>query len=273
MQSIKNFVVTLTLLGVGYGTYVALNQPIDGPVSRNAEKLWNQYEAAPDVTLPTEVEAQANQAFDDADLLQPPSVSGGTAALPREVGALESPTPVSAHTSELPGPALLPPAGETSGAVSPEIQKQSAFADYPRTNRAPTTLVPLTGQTDSGSKEPVFNETLEPVQIPDASVGPEPEPDIPAGSAIFTSVWNSVQEKLGQNELADALFTLSVWFQDSTLSAEQHEQCLDLLDQLAGTVIYSREHHLEPPYTVKAGEHVGIDFPRNEGSHRDAGQD
>jgi LysM repeat protein len=38
------------------------------------------------------------------------------------------------------------------------------------------------------------------------------------------------------------------------LAPEEVRQLTELLDQLAGTVIYSRQHLLEPAYTVKPGE-------------------
>jgi LysM repeat protein len=47
---------------------------------------------------------------------------------------------------------------------------------------------------------------------------------------------------------------LSSWFGNPSLSPAEAEQVEMLLGQLAGTVIYSTEHRLEPPYTVRPGE-------------------
>ena len=43
-------------------------------------------------------------------------------------------------------------------------------------------------------------------------------------------------------------------YYDPNLPAEQAKEITELLDQLAGTVIYSRQHYLEPAYSP-AGRH------------------
>jgi hypothetical protein len=67
-------------------------------------------------------------------------------------------------------------------------------------------------------------------------------------------VWQASQQHLQAGELVEALANLSDWYGDPTLSREQTQRCVDLLDQLAGSVIYSRDHHLEPAYQVQPGE-------------------
>jgi LysM repeat protein len=47
---------------------------------------------------------------------------------------------------------------------------------------------------------------------------------------------------------------LSKWYGDRTLSSAEAEQVQTLLNQLAGTVLYSTQNCLEPPYTVRAGD-------------------
>jgi LysM repeat protein len=47
---------------------------------------------------------------------------------------------------------------------------------------------------------------------------------------------------------------LSKWHGNETLTAAESEKVETLLSQLAGTVIYSTEHQLEPARVVKAGE-------------------
>jgi LysM repeat protein len=47
---------------------------------------------------------------------------------------------------------------------------------------------------------------------------------------------------------------LSPWFNDPSLTPAEAQQVEALLSQLAGTVIYSTDHRLEPPYTVRPGE-------------------
>lgn len=64
----------------------------------------------------------------------------------------------------------------------------------------------------------------------------------------------SIQDKLDQNQLTAALKMLTEWYDDPRLSMEQSEQVTELLDQLAGTVIYSRDHLLAEPHVVQPGD-------------------
>jgi hypothetical protein len=63
-----------------------------------------------------------------------------------------------------------------------------------------------------------------------------------------------IQMHLQGGELAKAHQMLSPWFNDPTLTPAEAQQVEMLLGQLAGTVIYSTEHRLEPPYAARPGE-------------------
>ncbi len=83
-----------------------------------------------------------------------------------------------------------------------------------------------------------------------------PAPAVPGseGNGPFESAWQQVNQHLESNNLVEALALLSTWYGDPTLNQEQQQRCIQTLDQLAGTVIYSQEHLLEPEYHVQAGE-------------------
>ena len=72
--------------------------------------------------------------------------------------------------------------------------------------------------------------------------------------AMFDSFMAEVDRELEAGRLAEAHAVLSRFYRRSGLSDEQSRKVTDLLDQLAGTVIYSREHRLERPYMVRPGE-------------------
>lgn len=74
------------------------------------------------------------------------------------------------------------------------------------------------------------------------------------GHAEFAGLMQSVRTLLAENRLAEAHLQLSEWYNDSHFSAEESAEVTDLLDRLAGTVIYSREHLLERPYEVQPGD-------------------
>jgi LysM repeat protein len=80
----------------------------------------------------------------------------------------------------------------------------------------------------------------------DASISPV-EP-------TFAAAWPGIQAALDRGELARALELLSKWHGESSLTPAEAEQVNTLLGQLAGTVVYSNEHQLEPARVVRPGE-------------------
>lgn len=72
--------------------------------------------------------------------------------------------------------------------------------------------------------------------------------------ATFDEAWAEARVLLSQKNLASAHLLLSAWYNHPTLRPAEKEALMDLLSGLAGTVIYSPEHHLEQPYTPAAGE-------------------
>jgi len=70
----------------------------------------------------------------------------------------------------------------------------------------------------------------------------------------FNALMEAVQARLDEGRLAEAHLALSTLYDKPHLPAPLARQVTELLDQLAGTVIYSRAHYLEPPYVVRPGE-------------------
>jgi hypothetical protein len=98
-----------------------------------------------------------------------------------------------------------------------------------------------------------------------AAMPPAANPTLPPPSAAtdleaarerqaFESAMRQAQYEIQQNKLADALAALSPWYDRATVPAERKAELDDLLSQLAGTVIYSREHYLQPAHVVRQGE-------------------
>jgi LysM repeat protein len=81
----------------------------------------------------------------------------------------------------------------------------------------------------------------------------QPKP-LAAPTAGFAAAWPMIQEALARNELTRAHLMLSQWRDDPSLTLQQRNEVLSLLDQLAGTVVYSTDHLLEPPHQVAPGE-------------------
>jgi LysM repeat protein len=79
-------------------------------------------------------------------------------------------------------------------------------------------------------------------------------PPVAATSESFAASWPAIQAALDRKDLKTAHQLLSKWHGNETLSPVDAQKVETLLGQLAGTVIYSNEHQLEPARVVKAGE-------------------
>ncbi len=66
----------------------------------------------------------------------------------------------------------------------------------------------------------------------------------------------AARRELEAGQMAAALRQLSSWYESPQLSPGELQQLNELLDQIAGTVVYSTQHLLEPPYEVQSGERL-----------------
>lgn len=73
-------------------------------------------------------------------------------------------------------------------------------------------------------------------------------------NVTFEAAWQSIRQSLERGDLPRAHTMLSQWRADANLSPAQQQQVDQLLGQLAGTVVYSTDHHLEPAHVVTPGE-------------------
>jgi lipoprotein-anchoring transpeptidase ErfK/SrfK len=105
------------------------------------------------------------------------------------------------------------------------------------------------GQATAGLRPPQGLDQLSPRNEPAAQ-------QQAAGAATFSAAWSAIQPSLNAGQLATALKELSVWHNHPSLGAQEREMVDRLLGQLAGTVIYSREHLLAAPYQVQPGERL-----------------
>ena len=77
-----------------------------------------------------------------------------------------------------------------------------------------------------------------------------------APASPFLPPWTPHGANLEAGQLAPALRQLSSWYDDPRLSPAEKQQLNQLLDQVAGTVVYSTQHLLEAPYEVQPGERL-----------------
>jgi LysM repeat protein len=70
----------------------------------------------------------------------------------------------------------------------------------------------------------------------------------------FAEFMKAVQKNLDEGRLPEAHMALSSLYDNPDLPQAQAKLVTELLDQLAGTVIYSRQHLLDQPYLVRPGD-------------------
>jgi hypothetical protein len=255
MNFLKNLLIIAILGSVVYGTYISLKR--NNGESAPPPGVADAWPTAPKVEL---------------------SQTGGTAPQFGGPLPLTSPTAASSsNTAQSTSPTVLPAAPFSS---SPPPTTPPAFAASSAQGAAPTTVLPASPTASLGTPTPA--EPLSPIvpATPDAQAPMQPPamdstriaapPSVAAKAVVdptpaagfndqvlqnkFTDFMSAVQKKLDEGKLADAHLALSILYGSTELPAEQSKQITSLLDQLAGTVIYSRKHYLEPAYFAQPGD-------------------
>jgi LysM repeat protein len=106
---------------------------------------------------------------------------------------------------------------------------------------------PATNTTAAASASPFPTTTSLPQEA-------SPQETSPVAAPGFAAAWQAVEMALERDELTRAHRMLSQWRAEPNLSPAERQQVEGLLSQLAGSVVYSNEHRLEPAYVVQPGE-------------------
>ncbi|MEX2316248.1 MAG: LysM peptidoglycan-binding domain-containing protein [Pirellulales bacterium] len=260
MNSVRPLITITILLVVGIFLYVKINQGPPRPASGEAAQTLTPADVPPLAGLPAAAEKPSSAvAAPPAGANLAPQWSGPPATAPAGDRNVNAPkTPVVPSIPELPD---LPPVPEiTSAAETAPPAGASAGPQSP-----PTMPVAASRSTESEHDSAAANAmramglSSQPKEAPVAAGGGRygtgtAEPATTPGTPSFAASWPAIQSALDRGELARAHQMLSPWFGDPSLTPLEAERVEALLGQLAGTVIYSTEHRLEPPYVVKSGE-------------------
>jgi LysM repeat protein len=227
VNTIKTALVVVGLLAVGYGAYVVMNKGGDSP--------------APPISGPS------------------PLALNVEAGAPTGAGEL----PWQPFAADPGNPARVPYRAEGPGGVSPAKLQVDAgpppvAPPIPNWDRDP----PRPAANDTPASTPYYPPAAAPPTYSGGAYSPPGHSQIaavsPNGSHAFAEAWRTAQQQLEKNQLAEALTTLTPFHSSSELTAEEHRTLMSLLDKLAGTVIYSKSHHLlAQPYKVRARETLG----------------
>ncbi len=268
METLKTALVVVLLLAVLYGVYVVLNKPDLNPPP---ELAWQQTTTsppelefgeatatapatfAPVLTAPPEMQPSMTPAVPapDAGPVPDPDAMGSDPQNSAEEAAPAGSAALSSNVQPAARPAEFGarPAGATIDDLSPAVVPGSAGATGPD------------NESSSARQRSIYEQPLQ-TEDDQQSLPRGGEPTEPLASEqgeygslrAFENAWNDATGQLASQHWVEALLTLSLFYDKPELSGEQRQRLVDLLDPLAGKVIYSTEHLLEPPYQVRPGE-------------------
>ncbi len=258
MGSLKNVMMIAVLAAVGYGVYVAL--------SRNNMDSGGQssFEAAPLAQRKAETTGlKSPLPLGTGGTANPTAASGlamppGAPAMPLAPPLVQSPAsgdrsgpPPGSLSGPSNGPTAAPPAssGGSGATLCPPVPPEGA-AGAASANGTPARPAP----PDGPPRDPT----------PAPSGGAPGSAPRNAGDAetrtAFADLMSEAKKKCEAGKLAETHLALSRLYLDpnldQNLSAEQTKELIDLLDELAGTVIYSRQIYLERGYIVQQGDTI-----------------
>jgi lipoprotein-anchoring transpeptidase ErfK/SrfK len=257
VQTLKTAVVVVLLFVVFYGVYEMLNRPPDAPpgdVAAMEEMPFDPPEvqfgeaarsplAEPAASFPTVASNGTMESPVPHDTMSPPDA--------RYASTFPTPPPPTYPADQIPADTEHPLMVEPPRSSVPE----SPAAAAPSANLPP----PLVGQQSTTPQAP-GDPRLQ--QNPFVNEHVRVRPTDPAARANGEQIGVRAYERarklarslVDEGKYYDALATLSVFYQSQDLTPEEHRELVDLLDPLAGRVIYSREHLVEPAYRVRRSE-------------------
>jgi hypothetical protein len=155
------------------------------------------------------------------------------------------------HTSGGPDPAipdLMHATGDgEADSLVPHTQLEESRTDPARSSN-PLTDVPAS-ETNSAAEPLVDQGGVESDDVESHYAAAERGAEQTSESSM-----DAIRQHLDRNELSEALRVLSEWYLSVEDPLAMGPDRVRLMDQLAGTVVYSKEHMLERPHVVLEGE-------------------
>jgi hypothetical protein len=274
MNSVKNLLIIAVLAAVGYGVYISL-------VRNNAEPspppgVADGWPTVPKVELPSTKASPPPGGPLPLSSLGSTQAPGGTSSQPAALSGLGVgtsappfvPSPATSSTSN--PPALAPDATRSIPYSSPSVPPSGPLASLGQPTSAEAastmTLPNAVGRAMGSPAAPplgqapdaVRNFVAPPLDMSGTPSGtaspPVTSPVDPVLQTKIAEFMGAVQKSLDEGKLAEAHAALSTLYGNTDLPAAQAKQIGELLDQLAGTVIYSRKHYLESAYKAQQGD-------------------
>jgi len=251
VSTVRTLVIVAVLAAIGYGVHVTLHsQPPSDPPPGAVEAM---------VDGPPEIEMSAPEGIAPPVTNVGPGV-GGVAppfqpATPAQSRApLDEAPPFGNSVAETPSaepsaPSDAPRYETPASSTAQELSAPPDASDYAppgAANRGMPAEAPAYDQASYGSDAPAADPLA---TAP--SGGPSVVKNI---HAKFQLEFEQASQLLEQGQLGEAHTILSRWYEEPTLTAEERDMLTELLDRVAGTVVYSRISILDPPYEVQPGD-------------------
>jgi hypothetical protein len=249
VNTLKTAVVVVLLLAVLYGVYMLLNKT---DASAPPELAWQQEPIGP-------LQIDPGTPFDPNRSASPRSTSPpGSPPAHLHSPVIDSDSALTPYTPFPTSPTASGPSTTPPSTTSPSTTPPAETEDY----AAPSDDYPYAGSMmSSASPDPRSNTPyVTPRQHPaDLQITPPRKPEANTspkqiGASSFERAWRSAQGQIEQQQLRLALRTLSIYYDSPDLTATENQRLLDVLDPLAGHVIYSADHLVEPAYEVRRDE-------------------
>jgi LysM repeat protein len=229
VNALKPLILLTIMGGVGFFVYRSLNKaPSEPPPGTDTSVT-----ASPEIKLGDASRSKNLPTADGANLLRPShdSVAPGFNSSGSRSNTGSDAPPFSAAPVD-------------STAAQPSSPLNAAPSSEPASQAAPAETA---SQAVSG---------LDQAHAPPNANGANSNAQVQDRSQSFAVAWGAIQPKLASGQFSEALEDLTVWRNHPSLAPEERNRVETLLNQLAGTVIYSREHLLAAPYVVKPGDQL-----------------
>jgi lipoprotein-anchoring transpeptidase ErfK/SrfK len=268
VNSLKTMFLAVLMSAATYGVYVTITGNPPGSAHRDPPKEWEEE--------PPKVEQPAEPVQDSASAASPALVeradnSSRSASPPPSAASFTADDANDASSAYVPGgqDRYTTPDGvdeaERSVRGKPSGSLGSRPDRYPSPDDRSNDVGPYrtTGRDLEADRFQSGNRDASSGRYPDTA---PPERGAPVNDASsitdddpvqiheeFVARMQMAHGYLAQGQLVDALLELSKEV-GVDLAPSDEGPLMELLDQLAGTVVYSREHHLEPAYEVQPGD-------------------
>ena len=233
MQSIKTALLVIFMMVILYGAYVILYTP-DPPLLQGISDLLEQ-----------EVSPPTNNVQDGSAIVSPDG---------------ESPLVLTLDSNST-GDNFPETPGSLADPVDPEDASLLITDDV--NVAAPEDLVTAAEDkpyvVTAGAGELPGNPIEEVIRVEEQAgpagvvIGEQPASQAnEKADEAFRQAWGVAKQQVEQGDLRSGLSTLSGFHGNDQINRDYYRQLLEILDYLAGEVIYSQKHALEPPYQVQA---------------------